>query len=612
MDILLINAPFTIPESPNISIPTLAAYLKEKGFQVSALDLNQEFFYHTLTPKNILNGLHYATEKFCALNRSVRMNFSEMVEYYKLFRLITASKKFAVQLSAFRSGLIGFQDFQKMMSGVIDFYIHLASTPWYPEGVIRAPVFIYNSPFNEFSGQDILDATERELIFSEMMRATLKNCLTPPLPKVVGISAVFASQIVPAFYCASIIKKIVPDVHITMGGPGIFVFFRELKNTGIFTLTDSLVMDEGEVPLESLLHELSGPNPDLGRVPNLVYLSEGKICRNERAPLPDMVTLPSPDYSVFDLDRYMDSREKMRVPLRLSRGCAWQQCSFCKTTLSMVKSFQQPPEELAYQHIKHTIAEFGIRKFMFSDESAHPIVLEYISRRLLSDGLSTNWIAHTRVSRLLTQERCKLFKDAGCTKLSLGVESFSNRVLKLMRKGITCELTDEVIRGIEGAAPLNLYMILGFPSETEEEFQKGYDQVRHYKDAGLIADFQYSLFTFCYGSHIWEHPLEYGIVNIKYPEGCDLSPDIYEFESSGMPRERVFELYLKLNPRMNVSLKHAPEYLEINGTQEKIQFNLYDIQAIIDKKLTMDMSNSFISILQRGDQSGLHINSMNQ
>ncbi len=79
MDILLINAPFTIPESPNISIPTLAAYLKEKGFQVSALDLNQEFFYHTLTPKNILNGLHYATEKFCALNRSVRMNFSEMV-----------------------------------------------------------------------------------------------------------------------------------------------------------------------------------------------------------------------------------------------------------------------------------------------------------------------------------------------------------------------------------------------------------------------------------------------------------------------------------------------------------------------------------------------------
>ncbi len=64
---------------------------------------------------------------------------------------------------------------------------------------------------------------------------------------------------------------------------------------------------------------------------------------------------------------------------------------------------------------------------MFSDESAHPIVLEYISRRLLSDGLSTNWIAHTRVSRLLTQERCKLFKDAGCTKLSLGVESFSNQ-----------------------------------------------------------------------------------------------------------------------------------------------------------------------------------------
>ena len=249
---------------------------------------------------------------------------------------------------------------------------------------------------------------------------------------------------------------------------------------------------------------------------------------------------------------------------------------------------------------------------MFSDESAHPLVLEYLSQRLLRDGLRINWIAHTRVSRLLTKERCQLFKEAGCTKLSLGVESLSNRMLKLMRKGITRELIDEVIRGIEGAAPLNLYMILGFPSETEEEFQEGCETVQAYKTAGLIADFQYSLFTFCYGSHIWEHPSEYGIVNINYPEGCDLSPDIYEFESSGMPRERVFEIYLKLNPRLNISLKSVPECLEINGRREHLRFDLTELQSIIDKKLTMDMSNSFISILHRGDQAGIHINSMNR
>ncbi len=160
-----------------------------------------------------------------------------------------------------------------------------------------------------------------------MMRATLKNCLTPPpaesrwhfgclcQPDCSGVLLCINHQKNSARYF------ILPweDWHLCI--------FRELKNTGIFTLTDSLVMDEGEVPLRACCMNCQAPIRSWPRSQSCLPFRREKSVAMKGA-LFLIWSPPSPDYSVFDSDRYMDSREKMRVPLRLSRGCAWQQMQF--------------------------------------------------------------------------------------------------------------------------------------------------------------------------------------------------------------------------------------------------------------------------------------------
>jgi hypothetical protein len=131
--------------------------------------------------------------------------------------------------------------------------------------------------------------------------------------------------------------------------------------------------------------------------------------------------------------------------------------------------------------------------------------------------------------------------------MSLGAESMHNRILTLMRKGITVELIDRVLRQIGGAMPITLYMIVGFPTETEEEALEGYARVQSYRREGLIQHDKYSMFTLVYGSDIWSHPERYGIRRIVVPDGKDLKPDSFDFEGSGMERLKAVELYDRFN-----------------------------------------------------------------
>jgi anaerobic magnesium-protoporphyrin IX monomethyl ester cyclase len=145
---------------------------------------------------------------------------------------------------------------------------------------------------------------------------------------------------------------------------------------------------------------------------------------------------------VFQLDRYLAGKEELRVPFRLSKGCFWKKCSFCRTRLPMIKYCQQPAYAHVYEKLVRVIEGSGIREFIFSDEAAHPALLEYIARRLIKDNIKIKWMTHTKVDKALTRERCRLYAASGCERIALGIETLNNRLLKLMKKGITAELVE--------------------------------------------------------------------------------------------------------------------------------------------------------------------------
>ncbi|MGE5340226.1 MAG: B12-binding domain-containing radical SAM protein [Candidatus Omnitrophota bacterium] len=576
-DILLINPPLAPATNPYIAIPTLAAYLKSKGLRVGVYDLNRELFNRMLSPQKITTGLTHCIQRFNELNGKPELDFLELTEMKRLVFILSKYPFYQEDIDQLSEPMANFDDVRQSLFRHI--FTLIATMPYFPEFVVTSPITSLISEMDPWSGKDILNSLDRSNVYIQTMRQIIHTELKDRLPRCVGISVPFTTQIIPAFQCAKIIRELSPWTHITMGGPCISIYFREINNQAFFDIVDSLIMDEGEIPLNTLVRELSGKETVLSDVPGLVYRVNHEIHRNPTVPPVNLEKLPPPDYSIFPLDNYLNPVENMTLTLRLSRGCHWGKCSFCRTRLPMTCNIQQPDGEAIYKNIRTVISQTGIRRFFFSDESTQPEILEYVSQNLLKDRINITWKAHARISRKLTSNRCKLFKDAGCKYLNLGIESFSDRILNSMKKGITSCLIDDVLKEINGVIPLGAYMMVGYPTETEDESLEGYKKICGYRDAGLVTGFHYSIFTIAYGSEIWANLENYGISHIYTPPDQDLMPDIYIFKSSGMSREKAFELSNQFNGTENI-LKEPIKELHISDKTIRLRYDLSRTQSM--------------------------------
>lgn len=362
-----------------------------------------------------------------------------------------------------------------------------------------------------------------------------------PAP-LVGISVSFHDQVFPAFQCARMIKAKWPDTHITLGGSFVSIHLREIKNPRIFELIDSLVLDEGEAPLERLFREITPGSRNPVSIPNVVTCRQGKIRPARQQPHPPDRLSFTGDYSAFDLNQYLLGPDNVVVPLCLSRGCKWKQCAFCRTDIPVFHNYCRPLPQALYAQLAALVRDHGARTVSFSSAFSEPEVLAYIAGRIVADNLPVRWVASSRLSGDFTRDLCMLLRDAGCVRLSFGIESFSDRILRLIRKGISAEQIEKVIEGIDGVIPLFLLMMVGIPTETEQEAMAGFEKIQDLSARKLIAGFNYNLFHMTYGSDIWNNPEKYHVSGVHWLSENDLFPNVVRFDCPGMTREKACRL----------------------------------------------------------------------
>jgi radical SAM superfamily enzyme YgiQ (UPF0313 family) len=579
MKVLLIYPPFAMPDKPYISIPALASYLRMKNIEVHAVDANIEFYRHFLSIKNIDRSEAYARNRLMELNGKLELNLPEMIEYS---RLVVTLNEVRDSINDIKSlfACSSFPSHKKMW--LFRQAIQLASSPFFPEwlGFTDSTNYIrYKSKFKKFSSHGILESLKHTTLFSEPLEHILPSNLNGISPLLVGISVAFPDQILPAFKCAQIIKKIMPGIHITLGGSFVSCHMREIKEPRLFETVDTFILDTGEIPLEKLTRELSKSQPDLSRVPGLVYLCRGKIRKNPSQPPPELDSLPPPDYTISPLDRYLVKQDRMALLFRLSRGCYWGNCAFCNCELPMIKCYEQSPFELVYQHLKTVIQQTGVRVIYFSDDAAPLPVLDYISNKMIEDNLNIDWVVNLRFDSRLTLERAMLFRKAGCRSIFLGLESCTDRVLKLMRKGISMKVVQQVLSNISwGGINANVYMIVGLPTETEEEALHSFSKVKDFISKGLIKNCIYNIFQISSYSPISLSPEKFGISSIFRPKEDDLAPPITDFKSQGMSRKKASELFLAFLNRLNDKFeKEVPEQVFVDKEPLHLNFSLNDI-----------------------------------
>ena len=205
--------------------------------------------------------------------------------------------------------------------------------------------------------------------------------------------------------------------------------------------------------------------------------------------------------------------------ITLAHGCYWKKCSFCDVSLDYIGRYDRPGADVVLERIRALIAETGQTGFHLVDEAAPPAGMRALAKRLLAENLSITWWGNIRFEKTFTPELCGLLAEAGCVAVSGGLEVASDRLLGLMKKGVTVEQVARVTRAFTDAGIMvHAYLMYGFPSETVQETIDALERVRQLFEAGCIQSAYWHRFSATAHSPVGLAPEQYGITLRPLPE----------------------------------------------------------------------------------------------
>ncbi len=205
-----------------------------------------------------------------------------------------------------------------------------------------------------------------------------------------------------------------------------------------------------------------------------------------------------PDFSDLPLDKYLSLTEMTNPMHRLwsqgrwnkmvmAQGCYWHRCAFCDTSLPYIGDYRAPDAATVVDRMERIAAQTGRTGFHFVDEALPPKLLREVSEEIIKRGLAVSFWGNIRFEKAYTAELCDLLAEAGMVAVSGGLEVASDRLLKLMDKGVTIHQTVEACRHLRDAGIMvHTYLMYGFPTETLQESVDALETVRRMFDEGIV------------------------------------------------------------------------------------------------------------------------------
>ena len=395
-------------------------------------------------------------------------------------------------------------------------------------------------------------------LMDEMLQALTLKAIEQHQPTLVLLSVPFPGAVYAAFRIAQCIKQHHPHIHIALGGGFVNTELRELTEPRVFDYVDFVTLDSGERPLLALLEHLQGQRatarlvrtfvrkPDTGTV-QLMNWSEPDV------PFEEVGTatwdgLPLNDYlSLLDMLNPMhrlwsDGRWNK---LTVAHGCYWKKCSFCDVSLDYISRYETASATLLVDRIEQIVKETGQTGFHFVDEAAPPKALKALAEELIRRKVHISWWGNIRFEKTFTPELAELLAESGCIAMSGGLEVASDRLLKLMKKGVSVEQVAQVTKGFSEAGILvHAYLMYGFPTQTVQDTVDALEYVRQLFENGCIQSGFFHRFACTVHSPVGLNPEEYGIELIPLPPVSFGKNDIGFIDPTGVDHD-VLGLGLK-------------------------------------------------------------------
>jgi radical SAM superfamily enzyme YgiQ (UPF0313 family) len=242
-------------------------------------------------------------------------------------------------------------------------------------------------------------------------------------------------------------------------------------------MIDIVAEGEGELVLKNLVNAFSDNKP-LEQVNGITYKDNGKIIRNNPEKLIDLNKLPELPYKILDVKDYlMEFEGKKCLPVETSRGC-YSSCAFCYNRSSPYKQFWRPMnQEKTIDWIKQLTETTKFDGFEIVDDN---FFIDMKRAKGVAEGLIKEsidkfwWTGGVRIDAILKMDKdyFETLEKSRCVQLNPGVESGSERILELIRKGIT---VNDVLKASEKLNNTNIrpyYTFMGgFPTETIDDIK---------------------------------------------------------------------------------------------------------------------------------------------
>ena len=371
-------------------------------------------------------------------------------------------------------------------------------------------------------------------------------------PSLVILSVPFPGAMYAALRIAQTIKAKYPKIKIALGGGYVNTELRELTEPRLFDYLDFISLDSGERPLLNILEYLDGKRSVERLVRTFVRNAAGQVqYMNWQEP-----DIPFEDVGVatwdgLPLNSYLSLLDMLNPMHRLwsdgrwnkltvAHGCYWKKCSFCDVSLDYISRYETASASLLVDRIEQIVAETGQTGFHFVDEAAPPKALKALAEELLRRKVMISWWGNIRFEKTFTPDLAELLAKSGCIAMSGGLEVASDRLLDLMKKGVTVEQVARVTKGFSDAGILvHAYLMYGFPTQTVQETVDALEYVRQLFENGCIQSGFFHRFTCTVHSPVGKNPEEYGITLIPLPPVSFAKNDIAFNDPSGIDHDAL-------------------------------------------------------------------------
>jgi len=430
----------------------------------------------------------------------------------------------------------------------------------------------------------ILDAWALQLTNGEVVQEALAFN-----PDLLGIS--FYSRYCSQVYSLTNQLKKVLNIPIVAGGPHPTTIPETVLEQ--YDNIDFLLTGWCEESINLFVDFLSNKLPP-SEVPGIYYRYSGKILNQPYADLPkniDVISVPDRDIikELYDNDIFYNNfypGVKMDAILT-SRNCPYS-CNYC-FNLTGHKSLQHSADYVINEI--DMLVNRGVKAIEVMDD--HFITNKARVKTILDKIIERNYKIQFRIRARVdsvNEELIQTLKRAGVTVINYGMESGSDKVLKLMNKKTTvnqivkaCSITKKA--GIF----VNSFWLIGYPGENQNDFKKTIKLI----DKILPNTINIGFLTPYPGTTVYKQSKENGTLVGDWGPHETNPPFVLEKGWKNLSTiESRLEFIGKLNKQVKLNLRYLLQMIIIVFKQKNWNLIKYGIKYILLNKSAFSTLNS--------------------